>query len=454
MFESLNFQLTAPIAALESTVDRPDTGALRQSATEAAWPPFSSLLGIRTDTAVAEKDTGGEILPESGKPLPPFDLLGGVDSLPGSGSEADLAAVKRQELDRDMEPEVVKLPLEIPTSVSVPVKGQELEWRSDLDRNPELEVVSLQPELPITVTVPAVWPPSQNFATILPLEAAAEARSSRDRGATLEARSLPLRETQAGVDMTTQNPVVPTTKEPAAWSNLAVSIRELQIRTSPPTTMVNSSPTDSEIELADLPRENAAGLLARTLDAQTSVRRSDTNVIGTTSLHSGTPVYLPAAISQSGNEPTLYRAPALIESISTPVRDPAWAEVLGERVLVLTERQMKSAEIRLTPADLGPLRVRISVEEGATHVTFHVQHAVTREAIEQALPRLREMLADSGLSLGQTDVSEQDVAGGSPDREPVPPAVITDEPADEPPESGAVERRNIVTASNLLDTFV
>jgi len=96
--------------------------------------------------------------------------------------------------------------------------------------------------------------------------------------------------------------------------------------------------------------------------------------------------------------------------IGTPVRDAAWGEQISERVAIMAGNNLKSVEIRLTPAELGPLRVHVSVDDGATHVTFHAQHAVTREAIEQALPRLREMLAENGLSLGQAEVGEQGVA--------------------------------------------
>ena len=131
------------------------------------------------------------------------------------------------------------------------------------------------------------------------------------------------------------------------------------------------------------------------------------------------------------------------------MRDAAWGDKLGERVLMLSGNQVKTAEIKLTPADLGPLRVRVSIEDGAAHVQFHATHAVTREAIEQALPRLREMLAESGLSLGQTDVSEQGVADGKADREY---AAGGDEHGDAA-DADRTERRKTVAPSGLLDTF-
>ena len=145
----------------------------------------------------------------------------------------------------------------------------------------------------------------------------------------------------------------------------------------------------------------------------------------------------------------------LTETINTPVRDAAWGDKLGERLLMLSGNQTKTAEIKLTPADLGPLRVRVTIEEGAAHVQFHAQHAVTREAIEQALPRLREMLAESGLSLGQADVSEQGVADGKADREFTSGSntAASGEQPDDAIEADLSERRKTVARNNLLDTF-
>ncbi len=140
--------------------------------------------------------------------------------------------------------------------------------------------------------------------------------------------------------------------------------------------------------------------------------------------------------------------------ISVPVRDAAWAEQIGERVLLMAGKQMTSAEIRLTPAELGPLRVQVSVDDGAANVTFQAQHAVTREAIEQALPRLRELLAENGLSLGQASVGEQGVAEGKRD-EHANPADAAPGEAVEGDESGeSAEPRRVVASDSLVDTFV
>jgi flagellar hook-length control protein FliK len=102
--------------------------------------------------------------------------------------------------------------------------------------------------------------------------------------------------------------------------------------------------------------------------------------------------------------------PAL-QHIELAVRETGWDKLVAERVLVMANSRLQNAEIRLTPAELGPLRVQLAVEDGAAHVTFQTQHALTREAIEQALPRLREMLAENGLSLGQANVDSEGDTG-------------------------------------------
>jgi len=105
----------------------------------------------------------------------------------------------------------------------------------------------------------------------------------------------------------------------------------------------------------------------------------------------------------------------LATRIDVPVKDAAWGEQLGQRLQLIANNQLQTAEIRLTPAELGPLRVQIAIDDGAANVTFQAQHAVTRDAIEQALPRLREMLAENGLTLSQANVGDQGVQHGRRD---------------------------------------
>lgn len=95
---------------------------------------------------------------------------------------------------------------------------------------------------------------------------------------------------------------------------------------------------------------------------------------------------------------------ALQLSIDAPVRSPMFPQELGERVVWLASRQGQVAGIALNPPHLGPLEVRISLHGGEAGAQFFSPHPQVRDAIEAALPRLREMMAEAGVTLGQANV--------------------------------------------------
>jgi flagellar hook-length control protein FliK len=74
---------------------------------------------------------------------------------------------------------------------------------------------------------------------------------------------------------------------------------------------------------------------------------------------------------------------------------------------------VQSASLQLSPEHLGPVAVHISVQDGSASVAFNANHADARTALEQALPRLREMFATQGLTLTDASVSQQSPRGQS-----------------------------------------
>lgn len=89
---------------------------------------------------------------------------------------------------------------------------------------------------------------------------------------------------------------------------------------------------------------------------------------------------------------------------------PDWNQAMGKQVVWMASQNIRSAEIRLNPAHLGPIEVRIDMEDDQVSLAFSSRHAVVREAVEHAVPRLREMFAESGLNLADTEVSQQSFA--------------------------------------------
>jgi flagellar hook-length control protein FliK len=101
------------------------------------------------------------------------------------------------------------------------------------------------------------------------------------------------------------------------------------------------------------------------------------------------------------------RADPPVLQLSTPLATPEWADGLGERVVWLTSQNLDNAHIRLNPAHLGPVEVRVSVADDRASVAFVAHHAVTRDALESAAPRLREMLQAQGFTNVNVEIGGQ-----------------------------------------------
>lgn len=81
---------------------------------------------------------------------------------------------------------------------------------------------------------------------------------------------------------------------------------------------------------------------------------------------------------------------------------------LHQKVNLMLTDQLQQAEIQLDPLGLGKMKIQIQLDASSqASVHFVVQHGQTREMLEQAMPRLRDMLAGQGIQLGQTLVQQQ-----------------------------------------------
>ncbi len=89
---------------------------------------------------------------------------------------------------------------------------------------------------------------------------------------------------------------------------------------------------------------------------------------------------------------------------------PAWSQGMGKQVMWMVNQNISSAEIRLNPAHLGPIEILIDMSDDQVNVSLSSRHAIVREAMEQALPKLREMLSENGFNLADTDISKHSFA--------------------------------------------
>lgn len=100
-------------------------------------------------------------------------------------------------------------------------------------------------------------------------------------------------------------------------------------------------------------------------------------------------------------------SPSAPLTINTPFAHTAWADEFSQKITWIANQHTQSAELHLNPPQLGPLDVILKMHGDQATATFTSPHAAVREAIEQAMPKLREMLADSGIMLGNAMVADQ-----------------------------------------------
>jgi flagellar hook-length control protein FliK len=126
-------------------------------------------------------------------------------------------------------------------------------------------------------------------------------------------------------------------------------------------------------------------------------------------------------------------AAAATITIDVPVHDAQWPEQVAERIVTLVARGTERAELRVSPPELGPVEVRIDVKGGEATVAIIAAQPATRDALESALPLLRDLLAQQGLALGEATVRDgrADADGRPRDDSPATPGNAAVAAADE-----------------------
>ncbi|OBU18774.1 hypothetical protein AYY19_02605 [Photobacterium aquimaris] len=103
-------------------------------------------------------------------------------------------------------------------------------------------------------------------------------------------------------------------------------------------------------------------------------------------------------------EPALAMTPAQSPLLLT--REQA-GEQVHERINMMMAKNLKQVDIRLDPPELGKIQIKLNITQDQASVQFTVNNSQTRDMVEQAMPRLREMLQQQGLQLAQSSVQQE-----------------------------------------------
>ncbi|MDP3084264.1 MAG: flagellar hook-length control protein FliK [Rubrivivax sp.] len=93
--------------------------------------------------------------------------------------------------------------------------------------------------------------------------------------------------------------------------------------------------------------------------------------------------------------------------VDARVDSPDFAAALGTQLSVLVKDGVQHARLHLNPAALGPISVQIALDGQTAQVHMVAEQALTRQALEQAMPALASALRESGLTLTGGGVFEQ-----------------------------------------------
>ncbi|MCX8956316.1 flagellar hook-length control protein FliK [Erwinia psidii] len=101
---------------------------------------------------------------------------------------------------------------------------------------------------------------------------------------------------------------------------------------------------------------------------------------------------------------TTVTAPATSQ-LSAQLGSPEWQQALSQQIVMFSRNGQQTAELHLHPQDLGSIQISLKLDNDQAQLSMVSGHSEVRAALEAALPQLRTALAESGINLGQSNVS-------------------------------------------------
>lgn len=105
-------------------------------------------------------------------------------------------------------------------------------------------------------------------------------------------------------------------------------------------------------------------------------------------------------------------APVSAAVLSAPLGSNEWQQTLSQHVTLFTRQGQQNAQLHLHPEELGQIQISLKIDDNnMAQLQMMSPHSHVRQALEAALPTLRTSLAESGIQLGQSNISSESFAG-------------------------------------------
>ena len=96
--------------------------------------------------------------------------------------------------------------------------------------------------------------------------------------------------------------------------------------------------------------------------------------------------------------------------VNAKIDSAAWMEQIANHAKMAIKQDLRSVEIKLTPAHLGTIEILVAQDDESTQLAFFTKHAHVRDALESQLARLQKSFQEDGLELSDAWVSDQSLA--------------------------------------------
>ncbi|EOU9530096.1 flagellar hook length control protein FliK [Cronobacter dublinensis] len=166
-----------------------------------------------------------------------------------------------------------------------------------------------------------------------------------------------------------------------------------------------ATPLTAAAATAPVTSQTAADVVApvSTLD-KTAADVSSTQVPHNLNLHA----LSSTTQSQQASAPVMTMPTA---QVTAPFGTPDWQNSVSQHISLFTRNGQQTAELHLHPEELGAVQISLKLDDNMAQIQMVSPHSHVRAALEAALPTLRTQLAESGIQLGQSNISSENFSG-------------------------------------------
>lgn len=139
---------------------------------------------------------------------------------------------------------------------------------------------------------------------------------------------------------------------------------------------------------------------------QSAIKASTSdNAISATPFASASSLPAPVTASATSSTPST-------PMLNSQLGSDEWQQALSQQIVMFSRNGQQNAELRLHPEDLGAIQISLKLDNDQAQISLVSSHSHVRSALEAAIPQLRSALAESGINLGESQVSSDSSAQG------------------------------------------